>query len=197
MAARGSRRASEMTTTYEFALRFRLPAGKPDPGAWLDRLYDAGCDDATAGVGRKGFIALMFARTAGSGEKAVAAAIRDVRKAIPGAELVAADPDLVNLAELAKLTGCTRQNLRKYAAGEIKTVTDLFPPPAVSGPESFWRLAEVGHWISRHTKLKLKTELLEIAHATSKLNLRTQETRLRKLGAKRPPSRPARLVAAA
>src|SRR5882724_7872170 len=164
-----------MAAIYEFTLRFQLPGSKPKPDVWLDRLYEAGCDDATVGVGRKGFVALMFAREAATAEKAVSSAIRNVRKAIPGAELVAADPDLVNLAELAKLTGCTRQNLRKYAAGEIRTVQRLFPPPAVSGPESFWRLAEVGHWISRHTSLKVKGEVLEIATATSKLNLKTQQ----------------------
>ncbi len=180
-----------MAATYEFTLRFRLPAGQPNPSAWLDRLYEAGCDDATVGVGRKGFIALMFARAGANAEKAVSSAIRDVRRAIPGAELVAADPDLVNLADLAKLTGCTRQNLRKYAAGEMKTVKHLFPPPALSGPESFWRLAEVGDWISRHTKLKLESGLLEIAYATSKLNLRTQEMRLRKLSARRPSTKSA------
>jgi predicted DNA-binding transcriptional regulator AlpA len=186
-----------MAATYEFTLRLRLPADKPDPGAWLDRLYEAGCDDATVGVGRKGFIAVMFTREAANARKAVSSAIRDVRTAIPDAELVAADPDLVNLAELARLTGCTRQNLRKYAAGEMRTVKDLFPPPALSGPESFWRLAEVGEWISRHTKLKLERELLEVAYATSKLNLRMQGTRLRRLSAKRAVGARARQKAAA
>jgi len=180
-----------MAATYEFTLRFRLPAGAPDASAWLDRLYEAGCDDATVGVGRRGFIALMFAREAPSAAKAVSSAVRDVRGAIPGTELIAADPDLVNLAELARLMGCTRQNLRKYAAGEMKTVADLFPAPALSGPESFWRLAEVGDWISRHTKLTVGSELLEVACATSKVNLRTQEVRLRRLAARRPAARAA------
>lgn len=186
-----------MAMTYEFTLRFLLPASKPEPVSWVDRLFEAGCDDATVGVGQQGVVGLAFSREASSGAKAVASAIRDVRRAIPGAQFVAADPDLVNLAELARLTGCTRQNLRKYAAGEIKSVREMFPPPAVSGPESFWRLAEVGTWFSRHTPLKLKDELLEAAYEVSKVNLRTQERRLRKLMLRQPASRSSKHTVAA
>ena len=165
--------------SYEFTLRFRLPEAKPDPETWVDRLYGAGCDDATIGTGRRGFIGLVFARSATSAAKAISSAVRDVQRAIPGAEIVSAEPDLVNLSDLAKLTGFTRQNLRKYAVGEMKSVRAFFPPPAVSGPENYWRLAEVSVWMGVNTSVKFEPSLIDLAYETSRVNLKAQETRLR------------------
>lgn len=165
-------------TSYEFTLRIRLPEANPDPEHWVDRIYEAGCDDATIGTGRHGFIGLMFARAASSAAKAIASAVRDVRRAIPGAQVVAAEPDLVNLADLARLTGFSRQNLRKYAIGQMRTVRAVFPPPAVSGPESYWRLAEVGIWMGANTSVTLAPSLIDLACATSRVNLQAQKRRL-------------------
>jgi hypothetical protein len=153
-------------TSYEFTLRIRLPEANPDPEHWADRLHEAGCDDATIGTGRHGFIGLMFARAAPSAAKAIASAVRDVRRAIPGAQVVAAEPDRVNLADLARLTGFSRQNLRKYAIGQMRTVRAVFPPPAVSGPESYWRLAEVGIWMGANTSVTLAPGLIDLAWTT-------------------------------
>ena len=169
-----------MTKTYDFALRFRLPKSSQDPSSWIDRLYEAGCDDATIGLARRGSIGLMFSRRASKASKAVASAIADVRRAIKGAELIGAEPDLVNLADLAKYVGCTRQNLRKYAVGEARKTRAAFPPPTIVGPDSYWHLAEIGAWIGRHTPLKIDPALIEVAFQTSKVNLREQSRRLRK-----------------
>jgi hypothetical protein len=107
---------------WEFILKFRLPDRAIDPESWLDVLYEAGCDDVTVGTGKAGVIALDFSREASSAEEAVQSAINDVRKAIPGAVLTEIGPDLVNLADLAEVVGCARQNIRKYVAGEIKAL---------------------------------------------------------------------------
>ncbi|MCA3267820.1 MAG: DNA-binding protein [Azospirillum sp.] len=75
---------------YEFTLHFKLPANDADPTALLDPLFEAGCCDATVGIGRPGFIALAFARAAKTPSQALLSAIADVKRGIPGCEFVAA-----------------------------------------------------------------------------------------------------------
>ena len=61
---------------------FSIIASGLDPEAedFLDRLYDAGCDDATIAF-QKGHIIADFGREAESLEDAIASAISDVKKA--------------------------------------------------------------------------------------------------------------------
>ncbi|QJE73372.1 DNA-binding protein [Aerophototrophica crusticola] len=167
--------------TWEFILKFRLPPDGTAPAGWLDALYEAGCDDATVGVGKPGTIALDFSREADSAEAAVRSAIKDVERAIPGAVLAEVGPDLVNLADLGEITGCSRQNIRKYAAGEIKAAKAPFPEPVHTGNPSLWRLAEVLPWFHRNTDLRPDPALLELARVTSAMNLDIQRQRLNHL----------------
>jgi len=83
--------------TYEFTLSFKLPDADADPAQLLDALYETGCGDATAGVGEPGRLALQFSREGASADEALRSAIRDVLKAVPGAQLVGAKPDTANL----------------------------------------------------------------------------------------------------
>ena len=78
---------------YEFTLTFTLPGTQDDPAQYLDALFEAGCDDAVAGTGTPGMIALKFNRDANSSANAIESAIRDVMKAIPDASLVEVKPD--------------------------------------------------------------------------------------------------------
>ena len=128
---------------YEFMLTFRLPRTDADPEAYLDALYEAGCDDATVGTGRLGMVGLDFTRRSASAEDALRSAIANVQQAIPGADLTEVGPDLVNLTDVAEIIGCSRQNMRKYAAGEMRTVTEGFPEPVFTGSPSLWHLAEI------------------------------------------------------
>lgn len=84
--------------TQEFTLYFKLPGDNADPKAWVDALVEAGCEDATVGVGRTGFIALDFARAAKTRSEAISSAIVDVKRAIPGCEPVPEMNDGVNPA---------------------------------------------------------------------------------------------------
>jgi hypothetical protein len=61
---------------------FSIIASGLDPEAedFLDRFYDAGCDDATVAF-QKGQIIVDFGREADSLEDAIASAISDVKKA--------------------------------------------------------------------------------------------------------------------
>ncbi len=73
---------------YEFTLKFLLPDPSADPGTFVHALATAGCDDALVGVGQRGHIALDFSREAATASDAIASGLRDVRRAIPNAELV-------------------------------------------------------------------------------------------------------------
>jgi hypothetical protein len=79
-------------TSYHFTLSFELPDPSTDPSTLLDALYEAGCDDATPGVGRPGMLALEFGREAHSADAAVTSAIEHVHRAVPRAKLVAIAP---------------------------------------------------------------------------------------------------------
>jgi hypothetical protein len=78
---------------YEFTLTFGLPADNDDPEMFVEALAKAGCDDATVGIGRRRFIALDFTRGGRSAYDAITSAFRDVRKAIPHAQLMEAALD--------------------------------------------------------------------------------------------------------
>jgi len=166
--------------TFEFTLRFDLPSATPDPKSWTDALYEAGCDDAVIGVAKQGQIGLAFSRKARNASQAIKSAIADVKRAIRGAELVSAEPDVVGLAEIARLAGCSRQNLRKYAAGEARRIKATFPAPTFSAADGLWRLAEIGPWLARHTSLQLPKEVLQIGQQTSLINLKMQALRLKR-----------------
>ena len=75
-------------TTYNFSLRFKLPDSQPDPEKYLDALYEAGCDDASVGIGRLGMVALDFDREADTLGEARETAIANVLRAIPNATFV-------------------------------------------------------------------------------------------------------------
>lgn len=68
-----------MATAYQFTIAL---AGEWDEvtDEMADRLYEAGCDDATV-VMRGGRISLAFVRLADNGTDAMLSAVRDVRKA--------------------------------------------------------------------------------------------------------------------
>lgn len=174
----GAERGAQDEPTWNFVLKFRLQDPAAEPADLLDALYVAGCDDATIGVGRPGSIALDFSRQAPTAEHALRTALDDVRRAIPGAVPTEAAPDMVNLSDLADMVGCTRQNMRKYAAGETRTVRVPFPEPAHSGTPSLWRLAEVLAWLDRNTDLRPDTHAIQLARAVSSLNLEVQRARI-------------------
>jgi hypothetical protein len=81
-------RRAMLLNEYEFTLNLRLPDDDADPEQHVEALYRMGCGDATVGIGRRGRIALRFARESRSADEAVSSALRDVRAAIPGIELV-------------------------------------------------------------------------------------------------------------
>lgn len=161
---------------FAFLLNFALPAGNDNPEALVDALFEAGCDDATVGVGQLGTIGLDFTRSADSAEAALRSAIQNVATAIPGATLVQAGPDLVGLTDMAAIFGFTRQNMRKYATGKT-----TFPAPAHIGDPSLWHLAEIVAWLRENTAVQPRDDVFEVAKAAAKINFETEQRRVRRI----------------
>lgn len=169
----GSDRASEMSK-YEFTLKFRLPEASADPGQFIDALAEAGCDDASVGIGQQGRIALDFTREAANALDAITSAIEAVKAAIPGAELIEASPDFVGLTDVADLVGCTRQNMRKLMVNNLAT----FPVPVHEGSQAIWHLRPVLAWLSETQKRSIDRSLIEISEVTMKVNIAKEARRV-------------------
>jgi hypothetical protein len=93
--------ATELFMDYFFTLKYQLMTDDPDFEQLVERLAEAGCDDASIGIGEPGRIALAFARARNNARDAICTAVRDVRQAIPSARLVGVTPDFVGLTEVA------------------------------------------------------------------------------------------------
>ncbi len=140
--------------------------GRRCPGV-VERLADVGCEDALAGIGQSGRLALAFTRTAVSVDAAVRSALEAVRRALPSAWLIEAAPDLVGLTDLANIVGVSRQRMRtlslRHASG--------FPLPVHDGSTALWHLADVLVWLQRDNKRVLDPGVLDVAQIAWQVNV--------------------------
>ena len=137
------------STNWAFSLVLEGP--DPTTGVNLDRLYEAGCDDATFGV-RDGVFVAEFDRASPSLVQALSDAIATVEATVPGLHVVRVEPEeLVTAAEIAVRTKRSRENVRQLFEG-LRGRGD-FPRPTVwlSDRTRLWHWAEVSRWFSAHT----------------------------------------------
>lgn len=159
---------------YTFTLKFRLSSQDCDHDQLVERLYEAGCDDALVGIGAAGKISLEFDREAESAVQAIASAIANVKQAIPSAVFIEAGPDFVGLSEVADLLGMSRQNMRKFMVANPTS----FPSPVHDGASAVWHLVDLLDWLAQNTAHKADLVLSEIAKASLELNLEREARRL-------------------
>jgi len=159
---------------YDFVLKFRLPEGSAHAHDLVERLGEAGCDDAVVGIGQPGRIALQFTREADSAEQAIISALEDVKRAIPDAALFEAGPDFAGLTDIAELVGVTRQNMRKL----MLTHAGSFPAPVHEGHAALWHLAPVLEWLSTRGDYAIEQPLLETARIAMQVNVTKESHRL-------------------
>ena len=152
---------------FEFTLKFSLPNDSIEPSEYVEYLGAQGCEDALIGIGQQGRLALNFNREADTAFDAVYSAIRDVRRAIPKAQLVEATPDLVGLTDVADIVGCSRQYMRKL----MLTSGASFPVPVHEGQSMLWRLSKVLVWLKDIKQYQIKDELLDVARANMQFNI--------------------------
>lgn len=119
-----------------------------------DALFEAGCDDATLSI-QYGLVYMEFSRTARSLKDAILSAIRDVRKAKIGADVVRVDEcTLVTPSEIARRIGRSRQLVHQYITGQRGP--GGFPPPACMITENapFWSWCEVSFWLCQNDMIR-------------------------------------------
>lgn len=159
---------------FTFKLKYQLHESDADHDDLVERLGEAGCDDALVGIGQPGRIALEFTREADSAYAALTSALADVKRAIPSAKLIEAGPDLVGLTDIADVVGVSRQNMRKLAMNNVAT----FPTPIHEGSSSLWHLADVLRWLLAKGSYRWEPGTLEVAATAKQLNLAKQSRQL-------------------
>ena len=135
---------SGMTEMDDFEFTLAI-AGPIDEESILDRLFEAGCSDATFGsVDGAGFA--EFTREATSFEEAVMLGIQQV-ESVPGLRVLRVEPDdLVTMSEIAGRLGRTRESIRLLVSGDRGH--GGFPPPVSHVRDRFrlWRWSDVAEW---------------------------------------------------
>jgi len=154
---------------YKFDLIFKITENI-DPSIYLDRLYESSCDDTLIFTGLKGFIGINFVREAQSAKEALTTALKNVTNTTLPIQLERAEPELLNLSELAFLFNFTKQNMRKYARGEVSLIKDRFPTPVISGKVSYWHAAEIAQWLHDQNVRKIDDQKLELLFSIWSLN---------------------------
>ncbi|MCQ4275430.1 helix-turn-helix transcriptional regulator [Stutzerimonas degradans] len=165
---------------YTFTLKYQLADDDRDPDALVERLGEAGCDDALVGIGQPGRLALEFIREAESADAAVRSALADVRRAVPSARLIEVAPDLVGLTEVAEMIGVSRQNMRKLMLAHPGS----FPAPVHEGSASIWHLADVLTWLQAKGSYSLTKSVLDVAQVALQVNVAKEGRRLPSLAFK-------------
>ena len=159
---------------YIFTLKYQLADDDRDPDTLVERLGEAGCDDALVGIGQPGRLALEFTREAESAEAAVRSALADVRRAAPSAKLIEVAPDLVGLTDVADIVGVSRQNMRKLMLAHPGS----FPAPVHEGSASIWHLVDVLVWLQARGSYALTQGIVEVAQIALQVNVAKEKRRL-------------------
>lgn len=159
---------------YTFTLKYQLVDDGRDADALVERLGEAGCDDALVGIGQPGRLALEFTREADSADAAVRSALADVRSAVPSARLIEVAPDLVGLTDVAEMVGVSRQYMRKLMLAHPGS----FPAPVHEGSASIWHLADVLAWLQTKGNYSLARDVLEVACVALQINVAKEGRRL-------------------
>lgn len=159
---------------YTFTLKYQLTDDDRDVDALVERLGEAGCDDALVGIGQPGRLALEFTREATDAGAAVRSALADVRRAAPSAKLIEVAPDLVGLTDVAEIVGVSRQNMRKLMLAHPGS----FPAPVHEGSASIWHLVDVLTWLQAKGSYALDKDVLDVAWVALQVNVAKEGRRL-------------------
>jgi hypothetical protein len=140
--------------SYEFTV---IATGL-DPAAddFEDRLYEAGCSDATISF-QRGVILIEFSRQAQDFKEAVVSAFENVQSA--GATVERFEPDyLVTLTDIAERTGLSKAVISLYSKGERGRA---FPGPIarVTTESPLWDWVDVARWMYAQGKLSKEAVL--------------------------------------
>ncbi len=120
----------------------------------MDKLFSAGCDDATFSV-RYGLVFAEFSREAESYSQALLTAINDVRAAGVGAEVLRVNTcDLVTPADIARRIDRSRELVSQYISGDRGP--GKFPPPDcfLADDKPLWMWCAVSYWLLENSLIR-------------------------------------------
>ncbi|OWQ93184.1 DNA-binding protein [Roseateles aquatilis] len=153
---------------FVFTLKYQMSVQDCEEESLIPRLGAAGCTDACITAGLRGRLMLTFSRRADRADAALLKALKDVRKALPGARLIEAGPDMVGLTDVADVVKVSRQNMRKL----MLTHPTTFPSPMHEGnSSSVWHLIDVLIWMQSRGTYKIDQRVMDISAAAKAVNL--------------------------
>lgn len=134
--------------TYQFAI---IASGlNPADEDFENRLFEAGCDDATISF-QKGLIIIEFSREAKNFAHAITSAFENVLRS--GAKIERFEPDhLVSLSDIAQRSGLSKAAISLYCKGER---AQDFPSPVarVTSESPLWDWVDVSRWMHKYEKV--------------------------------------------
>lgn len=130
---------------------FKIVLDRQPTDSELDKLFEAGCDDAVFGAER-GLSIAEFDRESETLADAISAAALEI-ESVGLVPLRVIDEDVLTLADIADRIGQSRESIRRYATGDRGPGN--FPPPLNPGREGtvFYRWSEVAPWIREKLEL--------------------------------------------
>ncbi len=137
---------------YDFALVLGGIADLTDDA--MNKLFSAGCDDATFSV-RYGLVLAEFSREAETYPQALLSAISDVRAAGVGAEVLRVNTcDLVTPADIARRIDRSRELVSQYISGDRGP--GKFPPPEcfLADDKPLWMWCAVSYWLAENSLIR-------------------------------------------
>jgi len=143
----------QQTVRAEATHTFILLLRGANPLAYLDALFEAGCDDALFGERERTYFA-EFDREAPTLADAIVTAIDQVESAVPGLQVVRVEPDeLVNAAAIAARTRRTRESIRLLI--DHRRGPGNFPAPIgwLNPKTRLWRWSDVTRWFAEFDKV--------------------------------------------
>lgn len=125
-----------------------------------------------------GSYSFAFARQGACARDVMHGARVEVLRALPGAQLVEAVPDLVGLTEAGRFLGISRQAVRKWAVSRGGNF-----PPAIHGVNgAVWHLLEILEWMRAVRQVRVDPKLVDVAQVAWDQNLRIALQRRRGSG---------------
>ena len=133
-----------------------------------DRLFEAGCDDATLSV-QYGYIYMEFSRAAASMKDAILSAISDVKKANVGADVWRVDEcNLVTPSEIGRRINRSRQQVHQYMTGQRGPGGFPAPECNLTTGAPLWAWCAVSYWLWQNDMIR--PEELQNAEVVAAIN---------------------------
>lgn len=141
----------------------------------LDRLYEAGCDDATFGIAG-GVVVADFDREGPSAEEALRSAVEAIEELVGPVHHV--EPgSIVSTGEIAERLGRSRESVRLLASGEQGPGTFPIPVSGAATRLRLWSWTEVLTWFVDELGVAVDPHLVELSEAVASFETRAAPRR--------------------